>query len=234
MIDEAGIRSVAVDRHPLPGVEQIHRLARPGEHGRDDEIRELALSERCGSARRCWCASFVRSPRWRERRESHWSTVPRRCRCAQILDTSEQEAVEAVRRAGEDMRLRAPGHRMSALQDLEAGRPLEVEETFGYAVRKAREHGLSLPLLEAFHHLVAGIDHMPRDRPALGRLAPGRIVGSGPPGAADFASGAASGAAGFASGGARRKLPTVHRAVHRPRLPTSHRPQGRELSESAA
>lgn len=87
------------------------------------------------------------------------TTLPLR----KILDTSEQEAVEAVRRAGEDMRLRAPGHRISALQDLEAGRPLEAEETFGYAVRKAREHGLSLPLLEAFHHLVAGIDHMPRD-----------------------------------------------------------------------
>ena len=88
------------------------------------------------------------------------TTLPLR----RILDTSEQEAVEAVRRAGEDMRLRAPGHRISALQDLEAGRPLEAEETFGYAVRKAREHGLSLPLLEACHHLVAGIDHMARDR----------------------------------------------------------------------
>lgn len=79
-----------------------------------------------------------------------------------ILDTPEHEAVAAVRRAGEDMRSRAPGHRISALQDLEAGRPLEVEETFGYAVRKAKEHGLSLPLLEAFHHLVAGIDHATR------------------------------------------------------------------------
>ncbi|HZT02524.1 MAG TPA: 2-dehydropantoate 2-reductase [Steroidobacteraceae bacterium] len=79
-----------------------------------------------------------------------------------ILDTSEHEAVEAVRGAGEDMRSRAPGHRISALQDLEAGRPLEVEETFGYAVSKAKEHGLSLPLLEAFRHLVAGIDHATR------------------------------------------------------------------------
>lgn len=80
----------------------------------------------------------------------------------EILDASEHEAVAAVRRAGEDMQLRAPGHRISALQDLEAGRPLEVEETFGYAVRKAGEHGLSLPLLEAFYHLVAGIDHATR------------------------------------------------------------------------
>jgi 2-dehydropantoate 2-reductase len=79
-----------------------------------------------------------------------------------ILEAPESAAIEAVRKAGEQMRSRAPDHRMSALQDLEAGRPLEVEETFGYAVRKARELGLSLPLLEAFHHLVAGIDRIRR------------------------------------------------------------------------
>lgn len=79
-----------------------------------------------------------------------------------ILQAPVPDAIEAVRRAGEQMRLRAPGHRMSALQDLEAGRPLEVEETFGYAARKAGELGLSLPLLEAFHHLVAAIDRIRR------------------------------------------------------------------------
>ncbi len=79
-----------------------------------------------------------------------------------ILEAPEPQAVAAVRQAGEQMRLRAPGHRMSALQDLEAGRPLEVEETFGYAVRRAGELGLSLPLLEAFHHLVAAVDRIRR------------------------------------------------------------------------
>jgi 2-dehydropantoate 2-reductase len=79
-----------------------------------------------------------------------------------ILESPEREAIGAVVEAGEQMRLRAPDHRMSALQDLEAGRPLEVEETFGYAVRKSRELGLSLPLLESFHHLVAGIDRIRR------------------------------------------------------------------------
>ncbi|HEU5443221.1 MAG TPA: 2-dehydropantoate 2-reductase [Steroidobacteraceae bacterium] len=80
-----------------------------------------------------------------------------------ILGAPERDAVEAVRHAGEQMRSRAPHHRMSALQDLEAGRPLEVEETFGYAVRKARELGLSVPLLETSHHLVIAIDRL---RPA--------------------------------------------------------------------
>ena len=79
-----------------------------------------------------------------------------------LLDVPEREAIETVRRMGEDMQRRAPNHRMSALQDLEAGRPLEVEETFGHAVRKAMELGLSLPLLEAFHHLIAALDRIRR------------------------------------------------------------------------
>lgn len=79
-----------------------------------------------------------------------------------MLEAADEDAVEAVCKAGQQMRARAPGHRMSALQDLEAGRSLEIEETFGYAARKARELGLSLPLLEACHHLVAAIDRIRR------------------------------------------------------------------------
>lgn len=79
-----------------------------------------------------------------------------------ILEASEPEAIASVCSAGEHMRSRAPDHRMSALQDLEAGRPLEVEETFGYAIRRARDLGVSVPLLETFHHLVAGIDRIRR------------------------------------------------------------------------
>ncbi|HEY1891372.1 MAG TPA: 2-dehydropantoate 2-reductase [Steroidobacteraceae bacterium] len=79
-----------------------------------------------------------------------------------ILEASEEDAVAAVRDAGEQMRAQAPNHRISALQDLEAGRPLEVAETFGYAVRKARALGLALPLLETCHHLVAAIDRIQR------------------------------------------------------------------------
>ena len=37
---------------------------------------------------------------------------------------------------------------MSSLQDMLAGRPLEVNETLGYALEKARALGLELPLLE--------------------------------------------------------------------------------------
>ncbi|HEY8537284.1 MAG TPA: 2-dehydropantoate 2-reductase, partial [Steroidobacteraceae bacterium] len=79
-----------------------------------------------------------------------------------ILRAGEREAVELVLRAGEEFRRDAPEHRMSALQDLDAGRPLEVEETLGDAVRRAAKLGLSLPLLEATYHLVAAIDRTNR------------------------------------------------------------------------
>lgn len=79
-----------------------------------------------------------------------------------LIDGPEKEAIETIRKIGEDMRRRAPDHRVSSLQDLQAGRPLEIEETFGYAVRKAGEIGLSVPLLDAFYHTVAGIDRARR------------------------------------------------------------------------
>jgi len=49
---------------------------------------------------------------------------------------------------------------MSTLQDLLAGRELEVEETLGYAVREAERLNLSLPLLNTFYHLIAGISRI--------------------------------------------------------------------------
>jgi ketopantoate reductase len=59
---------------------------------------------------------------------------------------------------GREFELKAPGHRMSSLQDLEAGRPLEIHETLWYALRKATQHGVPLPLVEAFYHVVSAID----------------------------------------------------------------------------
>lgn len=77
---------------------------------------------------------------------------------AAILGGSDQQAIDAVLAAGRQYRLNAPEHRMSALQDLLAGRPLEVEETLGHAVRLATRLGIAAPLLTAFYHLVAAID----------------------------------------------------------------------------
>jgi len=80
----------------------------------------------------------------------------------------ECEAVAAILKAGREFRANAPGHRMSSLQDLEAGRPLEVNETLGYASAKARELALTLPLLEGFALLIAGLDRARRDAVAAG------------------------------------------------------------------
>lgn len=79
-----------------------------------------------------------------------------------MLHADDATAVRAVVQSGEEFRRSAPEHRMSALQDLDAGRPLEIEETLGDALRRAARRGLPLPLLEATYRLVAGIDRISR------------------------------------------------------------------------
>ncbi|WP_157995582.1 ketopantoate reductase family protein [Peristeroidobacter soli] len=75
-----------------------------------------------------------------------------------VLDGTEEQAIAAVQKAGADYQAKAPEHRMSSLQDLLGGRPLEIHETLGYALRKSKELGLSLPLLASFYSLVSAID----------------------------------------------------------------------------
>jgi len=85
---------------------------------------------------------------------------------ASICAASESAAAALVVRVGEEFRLKAPGHRMSSLQDVEAGRALEVNETLGYACDKARALHLELPLLECFRGLITAIDRTRRSDPA--------------------------------------------------------------------
>lgn len=75
---------------------------------------------------------------------------------------SEAEAVAVVDRVGQEWRSKAAGHRMSSLQDLEAGRPLEIHETLGYALRKAAQLQIPLPLVDAFYRVVAAVDRLSR------------------------------------------------------------------------
>jgi 2-dehydropantoate 2-reductase len=72
---------------------------------------------------------------------------------ASMCSGTESDAAAAVVRAGEHLKNVAPQHKVSSLQDLEAGRPLEVEETIGQALREARQYGLSMPVLESLYHL---------------------------------------------------------------------------------
>jgi 2-dehydropantoate 2-reductase len=85
---------------------------------------------------------------------------------ARLCTLGESAAAETIMKMGADYRERAPAHRMSALQDLEAGRPLEVNETLGYACEQARARGLELPLLECCTSLVRAIDRMRTASPA--------------------------------------------------------------------
>jgi ketopantoate reductase len=81
---------------------------------------------------------------------------------ASLCVGSEADAVALITRAGAQYRANAPWHRMSSLQDVDAGRPLEVNETLGYALDKARALDLDLPLLAGFRHLIAAIDRVAR------------------------------------------------------------------------
>lgn len=89
------------------------------------------------------------------------STLP----VATLCRLSEAEAVVEVLAQGARLRERAPAHRMSSLQDLEAGRPIEVEETLGYALQLANERHVDVPLLRAAHALTAAVDRMHRRAP---------------------------------------------------------------------
>lgn len=77
-----------------------------------------------------------------------------------ICSRSEDDAVAAVLKVGREYESRAPRHRMSALQDLLAGRAMEVHETLGYALRKATQSGVSMPLVDAFYHVIAAVDRI--------------------------------------------------------------------------
>jgi 2-dehydropantoate 2-reductase len=81
---------------------------------------------------------------------------------ASLCALPESAAVERVLKIGGEYRASAPQHRMSSLQDLLAGRPLEVNETLGYALERADALGLTLPMLAGFRHLIAGIDRTRR------------------------------------------------------------------------
>ena len=77
---------------------------------------------------------------------------------ATLCSGTEQAAVERLNEIGAHFREHSPEHRLSAHQDIDAGRPLEVDETLGHAARTAARLGLSLPLLDAVYRIAAAIN----------------------------------------------------------------------------
>ena len=56
-------------------------------------------------------------------------------------------------------------NRNSMLQDLDAGRPTEIEAISGAIVHRAHAHGIAVPLTETVLHLVRARERAPRERP---------------------------------------------------------------------
>jgi len=81
---------------------------------------------------------------------------------ATLCTGTEEAAVRILNSIGAQFRDTSPEHRLSAHQDIDAGRPLEVEETLGHATRSAAHAGLSLPLLDAVYRIAAAIDRTAR------------------------------------------------------------------------
>ena len=75
---------------------------------------------------------------------------------------SQAAAVEMLRDIGRTLIAQAPTHRMSALQDFDAGRRLEVHETLGYAQREAQRLAVPVPTINLCYELVAGLDTLAR------------------------------------------------------------------------
>jgi 2-dehydropantoate 2-reductase len=84
---------------------------------------------------------------------------------ATLCTGTEDAAVRLLNEIGAHFRDHAPEHRLSAHQDIDAGRPLEVDETLGHAARTAARMGLSLPLLDAVYRIAAAIDRTSRATP---------------------------------------------------------------------
>jgi 2-dehydropantoate 2-reductase len=81
-----------------------------------------------------------------------------------LITGSVAAGVAEVQQVGARLLEHSPDHRMSALQDLLRGTPLEVEDTLGHAVRLADELGVSMPVMGTLYGLVAGVDRQRRPR----------------------------------------------------------------------
>lgn len=77
---------------------------------------------------------------------------------AGIAAGDETAAARLVQDVGANFAAQAPGHRMSSLQDVLRGRPLELEETVGHALAEGRRHAVAMPVTETCYRLVATVN----------------------------------------------------------------------------
>ena len=74
-----------------------------------------------------------------------------------MVSATEEGAIAILKEAGTFMEANAATHRMSALQDLGRGRQMEIEETLGYVVARARDEGVPVPTVETVYRIISGI-----------------------------------------------------------------------------
>ena len=78
-----------------------------------------------------------------------------------VIEKSEDEVVEMLVQRGQAQSQTAPYFRQSMLQDIDKGKPIEVEETFGFALREAKKLDLTIPTVETCYRILAGINRLP-------------------------------------------------------------------------
>ncbi|MBC8240445.1 MAG: hypothetical protein H8E30_08205 [Alphaproteobacteria bacterium] len=77
-----------------------------------------------------------------------------------VTAKGEDEVVALLQQRGRAQSKTVPNFRQSMLQDVDKGKQFEVEETFGYTVREAEKHGLSVPTVETCYRVLAGLNRI--------------------------------------------------------------------------
>ena len=77
-----------------------------------------------------------------------------------VAEKSEDEVVEMLVRRGKAQRETAPHFRQSMLQDIDKGKQIEVEETFGFAVSEGRRLGIAIPTVETCYRILSGTNKL--------------------------------------------------------------------------
>ncbi|MDA1100982.1 MAG: ketopantoate reductase family protein [Proteobacteria bacterium] len=77
-----------------------------------------------------------------------------------VATKGEDELVALLQQRGQAQSKIAPNFRQSMLQDVDKGKQFEVEETFGYTVREAGKHGLSVPTVETCYRVLASLNRI--------------------------------------------------------------------------
>lgn len=72
-----------------------------------------------------------------------------------LKNASDADAIKVVKEIGRRFQSDAPAHRMSVLQDLDRGSPVELKEILGYALDQAQQRGVHMPILRMSYEFLS-------------------------------------------------------------------------------